>query len=72
MLRILVAGAALALVAYGVWYGLDQALGRRFVAQVASLGTALATGSIVYLLACRLLEVRELQTLAMLRRTRNG
>jgi putative peptidoglycan lipid II flippase len=72
VLRILLAGAALALVAYGVWYGLDQELGRRFIAQVASLGTALATGSIVYLLACRLLEVRELQTLAMLRRTRNG
>ncbi|MDQ3870663.1 MAG: murein biosynthesis integral membrane protein MurJ, partial [Chloroflexota bacterium] len=44
VLRMLAAGGLLAAVAYGVWYGLDEALGRRFVAQVISVGGGIAAG----------------------------
>ena len=47
-LRVSVAAAALAGASYGVWYGLDQALGRGLGAQIVSLGTALAVGAVVY------------------------
>ena len=62
-----VASAALAVVAYGVWRGLDEALGRSFGAQVVSLGTALVLGGAAYLVACRALGVREMATLLSLR-----
>jgi putative peptidoglycan lipid II flippase len=62
-----VASAVLAVVAFGVWYGLDEALGRSFGAQVVSLGTALAAGLAAYLISCRLLGVRELEALLQLR-----
>ncbi len=64
---IVVASAALAGVAFGVWYGLDALLGRSFLAQVASLGIALAAGGATYLVSCRLLGVRELNALLSLR-----
>ena len=66
-LRILVAAAILAAVAYEVWERLDDALGRSFWAQLASLGTALLAGTLAYLFSCRLLEVRELDALLALR-----
>ena len=62
-----VASAALAVVAYGVWRGLDEALGRSFGAQVVSLGTALVLGGATYLIACRALGVREMAALLSLR-----
>jgi putative peptidoglycan lipid II flippase len=62
-----IASAALAVVAYGVWRGLDEALGRSFGAQVVSLGTALVLGGAAYLVACRALGVREMATLLSLR-----
>ena len=46
---------------------LDDALGRSTGAQIVSLGTALVAGGAAYLLACRLLRVRELDTLLSLR-----
>ena len=58
----------LAGVAYGIWWPLDHELGRRFVAQVVSLGLALAGGAAVYVLVCRLLRVDELRALRLLRR----
>jgi putative peptidoglycan lipid II flippase len=64
---IAVASAVLAVVAFGVWYLLDEALGRSFGAQVVSLGTALAAGLAAYLISCRLLGVRELEALLQLR-----
>jgi putative peptidoglycan lipid II flippase len=66
--RIVAASAVLAGVAYGIWYGLDQALGRSFAGQLASVGLALAAGVGTYLLTCRALHVRELGALLALRR----
>ncbi len=43
-IRVIVASALLAGVSYLVWYGLDQALGRDLIAQIVSLGVALAVG----------------------------
>jgi putative peptidoglycan lipid II flippase len=71
--KVIVAGALLAIVAYPIWRGLDAALGRSFFAQVVSLGAALIVGSAVYLIACRALRVREMQALLSLRsRFRRG
>ena len=58
-----VASAALAAVAYGVWYGIDSAAGRSFGAQLLSLGTALIVGGAVYLGASWALGVREIAAL---------
>ena len=68
VLRISLASLVLAGVAYGVWWPLDHELGRRFVAQVVSLGLALVAGAAVYFLVCRLLRVDELRALRLLRR----
>jgi putative peptidoglycan lipid II flippase len=68
IMRIVIASAAAAGVSFGIWYGLDQALGRSFVGQLASVGIALAFGTLVYVLACRALKVRELSALLALRR----
>jgi putative peptidoglycan lipid II flippase len=65
--KITLAAAALAAVAYGVWYVLDEALGRSFGGQVASVGTALLAGAGAYVFCCRLLGVRELDALLSLR-----
>jgi hypothetical protein len=62
-----IASAVLAAVSYGVWWGLDEVLGRSTLAQIASLGAALATGGLAYLIFCRLLGVRELEALLSLR-----
>ena len=63
VVRITVASLALGAVAFGTWYALDGALGRTTGAQVVSLGVSLALGGVVYLGACRLLGVRELDAL---------
>ena len=65
--KVVAASAPLAGVGYAIWRGLDSALGRSFPAQVVSLGFALAAGLAVYLLACRALRVREIETLLSLR-----
>jgi putative peptidoglycan lipid II flippase len=62
-----VASLALAGVAYGVWAGLHEALGDSFGAALVALLAALAAGLGTYLVACRLLGVRELQALRLLR-----
>jgi putative peptidoglycan lipid II flippase len=66
-LRILAAAAVLAAVVYGVWRGIDEALGRALWAQLLSVGGALALGALAYLVCCRLLGVRELEALLALR-----
>jgi hypothetical protein len=65
--RVLVAAALLAGVSYLVWNGLDQALGRGTVAQIVSLGVALAAGFAAYVgavLAMRVPEARQIMRLA--------
>jgi putative peptidoglycan lipid II flippase len=65
--RVTLASVALAAVAYGVWYAVDDAAGRSTAAQLASLGTGVAAGLVAYAFLCRLLGVRELNTLLSLR-----
>jgi putative peptidoglycan lipid II flippase len=65
--RVVLASVALAGVAFGVWYGLDRALGRTLPAQAVAVSLALGAGGLAYLLACRLLGVREMDTLLSLR-----
>jgi len=63
MLLIAAASALLGVVAYGVWYGLDSLLGRSLLAQVISVGVALALGGFVYaavLLRSGLPEARQI------------
>jgi putative peptidoglycan lipid II flippase len=65
--RVLVAAASLAGVSYLVWYGLDDALGRSTIAQIVSLGTALAAGFATYfgaVMALRVPEARQIIRLA--------
>jgi putative peptidoglycan lipid II flippase len=65
--RIVVASALVAGAAYGVWYGLDRAVGRSVAGQLVSVGVALLVATGVYLLASRALKVRELGALLALR-----
>jgi putative peptidoglycan lipid II flippase len=62
------AAALLGAVAYGVWWGLDELLGRALLAQVVSVGGALAAGTAVYaaaVLALRIEEARQIQALVV-------
>jgi putative peptidoglycan lipid II flippase len=65
-LRILVASAIAAGVAYGVWWPLDQALGRSAGAQIVSVGLAVLASCAAYLVSARLLGIRELGALLSL------
>jgi putative peptidoglycan lipid II flippase len=65
--RIAVASVVVAAVSYAVWRPLDEVLGRGFLAQAVSLGSALAVGAAAYLVSCRLLGVREIEALLTLR-----
>ena len=62
-----IASALLGATSYGVWRGLDEALGRSFAGQLVSVGAALIAGGAVYLAACRVLRVHELAALLSLR-----
>ena len=67
--RVLAAAALLAGVSYLVWYGLDQQLGRDTIAQIVSLGAALAAGFAAYFGAVLALRVPEAgQIVRLLRR----
>jgi putative peptidoglycan lipid II flippase len=65
-----VASAVLAGVGWGVWRLLDSGLGQSLPAQIVSLGAALVLGYAGFFGVCRLLGVRELETLLRLRRRR--
>jgi putative peptidoglycan lipid II flippase len=72
--RIIVAAAVLGGVAYGTWYALDQALGRSLLAQLISVGGAIALGSAAYaavVLALKVPEARQIVDL-FARRFRRG
>jgi putative peptidoglycan lipid II flippase len=58
-LRMLAAGALLAGVAYAVWYGIDEALGRALVAQAVAVLVAIAAGFAAYAAAVWALRVPE-------------
>jgi len=64
------ASAVLAGVGWGVWHLLDTGLGHSLPAQIVSLGAGLVLGYAAFFGACRLLGVRELETLLRLRRRR--
>jgi putative peptidoglycan lipid II flippase len=67
--RVTVASALLAGVSYVVWYGLDEQLGRDTIAQIVSLGVALAAGAVAYFAAVLALRVPEArQILRLVRR----
>ncbi len=68
--KIALASAALAGVSYGVWDLLDESLGRGLLGQIASLGTALALGGVVYVGAAKLLRIAELEQVMRLVRRR--
>jgi len=65
--RVLVASAVVGAVAWTIWRPLDSALGRSVPAQIVSLGLGLGAAIVVYLVSCRLLQVRELDVLVSLR-----
>jgi putative peptidoglycan lipid II flippase len=65
-LQILLAAAACAGVAYGVWRGLDRLLGASLGGQIGSVGLALAAATATYLVLARLLGIRELGALLSL------
>jgi putative peptidoglycan lipid II flippase len=59
VVRVGIASAALAAVSYGVWWALDDALGRGLGGQIASMGIALAAGGAVYAAAVYAMRVPE-------------
>jgi putative peptidoglycan lipid II flippase len=67
LVRVTLASAVLAAVSFGVWYALDQALGRSLLAQGVAVTAALAAGGGAYLAACWALRVREIDALLSLR-----
>jgi putative peptidoglycan lipid II flippase len=58
-LRMLVAAALLGITSYGVWWVLDDLLGRALWAQVISVGSGVTAGGVVYGVAVWLLGVPE-------------
>jgi putative peptidoglycan lipid II flippase len=72
LIRIVAASSVLAAVAYGSWFGLDEALGRSLTGQIVSVCGGLVAGGTAYLVACRALGVRELGALLALRRRPRG
>ena len=64
------ASVVLAAVGWGVWYLLDSGLGQSLPAQIVSLGAGLVLGYAAFFGVCRLLGVRELETLLRLRHGR--
>lgn len=75
-LQVVIASLGSAGVAYGVWRGLDELVGRSLGAQVVSVGLAICAAAVVYLFLARLLRIRELDALLSLvgrrSRTRPG
>jgi putative peptidoglycan lipid II flippase len=65
--RMVIAGAVLAVISWPVWHFLDAALGRSLPAQLVSLGLALALGVAAYVASSALLRVREMQALLSVR-----
>jgi len=63
-----IASLALAAVGWGIWRVLDAELGHSLAAQIFALGAGLVLGYAAFFGMCRLLGVRELETMLRLRR----
>jgi putative peptidoglycan lipid II flippase len=75
VVQMLAASALLGAVAFGVWWGLDELLGRSLPAQIVSVGAALAAGVAVYVaavLAIGIEEARQIRALVAGRLKRGG
>jgi putative peptidoglycan lipid II flippase len=62
------AAVLLGALSYGVWYGLDQALGRSTLAQIVSVGGAILAGTLAYVaavLAMGIDEARQIRALVV-------
>jgi putative peptidoglycan lipid II flippase len=66
LIRMLLASAVLAGVAYVTWWGLDELLGRAIWSQVASVGAAILTGTLAYAAAVWLLRIDEARQIVRL------
>lgn len=66
VLQMLAASALLGLVALGLWWVLDELLGRSLLAQIVSVGGALAAGVAVYVAAVLALGIPEAQQIRRL------
>ncbi|HXD70652.1 MAG TPA: lipid II flippase MurJ, partial [Gaiellales bacterium] len=64
--RIVVATIYCTAAAFGVWWPLDQLLGRSLPAQVVSVGLALTAGGAAYLAAGRILQLSDMEVLVSL------
>ena len=67
---ITLASAVCAGAAFGVWYGLDRALGRSGLAQVGSVGLGIVAAVAAFVALARILRIRELDALLSLVRRR--
>jgi hypothetical protein len=68
--RILVATAITGAVGYLLWKGLDSVLGLSLIAQIVSVGVALAAAGLLYArlaLTMRIPEARQIETLILSR-----
>jgi putative peptidoglycan lipid II flippase len=70
--RIAAAAAALAGVAYGVWWALDDVLGQGLGGQIVSVGAALTAGTVVYAAVLFVLRVPEAEQIRRLVRDRRA
>lgn len=70
--KIAIAAALSTGCAYLVWDRIDEALGRAFGPQLLSVGAAVLVGTAVYLVAARVLAIRELNALLSLIRREPG
>jgi putative peptidoglycan lipid II flippase len=70
--RISLACVLLAVVAYGLWYGLDALLGRSLPAQIVSVGCGLTAGIVIYCRALLRMRVEEAEQIRALVQTRIG
>jgi putative peptidoglycan lipid II flippase len=70
--RVVIAGAIAAGVAFGIWYVIDDAVGRGLGGQLVSLLPALAAAGAVYVVLCRAIGVPEVRTLLSLGRRARG
>jgi putative peptidoglycan lipid II flippase len=70
--RISLACVLLAVITYGLWYGLDALLGRSLPAQIISVGGGLTVGIVIYCRALLRMRVEEAEQIRALVRTRIG
>ena len=73
-IRVLLASAVMAGLAWVIWKGLDSLLGRSLIAQIISVGVSITIAGVFYaraVLAMRIPEARQIETL-VLSRIRGG